>query len=160
MSDEPIVGFELKMIGRLNPAKLRTAPANESAVEGKRKDQEAVRKIAAGYAEEAILRLVHIMRTSTDNNEVMRAVDKLLNRGIGLAKAVSEEERKGADAGSLLDVLAAFSSVQANMERGTSDAPAIEHNPTIDDDASAEAFFDELARTRGDDIVDGELVSD
>lgn len=162
MSDErPVVAFQLNLIGRLNPANPRSAPKNDSALEGKRKDQERVRQLAATFSEEVLLRYVHIMRTSTDNSEVMRAGDRILNRAIGLAKAVSEEERKGADAHSLLDVLAAFSGQQAQLERSTSDAPAIAHT-TIDNDQSAANFFDELERSRRDegDIVDGEVVSD
>lgn len=162
MSDEeqkPVIGFKLEMIGRLNPAKPRSA-ADESALEGKRRDQERVRRLSAVYDEECILRLVYLMRTSKDENVQLRCIDRILNRSIGLPKAVSEEERKGADAHSLLDVLAALSGQQANLERGTTDAPAIQHNPTIDNDSSAANFFDELERSRrDDDIVDGELVS-
>lgn len=159
MSDD-VVGFELKMIGRFNPNRSKAVPGNESAVEGKRKDQERVRQLAATFGEEALLVYVSLMRTSTDENVRMRAADKVLNRAIGLPKAVSEEERKGADAHSLLDVLAAFSGAQAELERGTTDAPAIKHETTIDNDQSTAAFLDELQRSRDGDIVDGELVSD
>lgn len=160
MSDDNVVGFELKMIGRLNPAKSRSVPSNDSAIEGKRRDQEAGRQLANQFAQEAFLQIVATMRTTTDEGMRIRCAEKIMNRAWGLPKAVSEEERKGADAHSLLDVLAAFSGTQANLERSTSDATAIKHETTIDNDQSTAAFLDELQRARDGDIVDGELVSD
>jgi hypothetical protein len=160
MTDENVMGFKLELVGRFNPAKSKAVPGNESIVEGKRRDQEAGRKLANEYAQEAFLAIVSTMRTTTDENVRLRCADKIMNRAWGLAKAVSEEERKGADSHSLLDVLAAFSGTQANLERGTPEAPAISHETTIDNDQSTTAFLDELQRQRGGDIVDGELVSD
>jgi hypothetical protein len=160
MSDEPVVGFKLEMVGRLNPAKVRSAQS-DNVSDHRRQDQEAYRKAMVPYFDEMILGMVHEFRTATDVNIKFRIFKEFANRIMGMPRAVSEEERKGADAHSLLDVLAAFSGNQAVLERGTTETPAVQHKPTIDNDASTASFFEELDRSRqGDDIVDGEIVSD
>lgn len=165
MSDDgekPVIGFKLEMIGRLSPGGARSTTKADNTTESKRQDQEHYRKAMTPFFDEMILGMVHEFRTTTDVNVKFRIFKEFANRIMGMPKAVSEEERKGADAHSLLDVLAGFSSTQATLERGTTDAPAIQHKPTIDNDQSTANFFDELERSRRDDgdIVDGELVSD
>lgn len=115
----------------------------DQAVEHKRHSQERIRKVADQYSEEALLRYVHLMRTSPDERIQMNAADRILNRAIGMAKALSEEEKKGADAGSILDVLAAVSAHQGAIERTPPEAPVIEHNSAGPDD-SFEKLMDEI----------------
>lgn len=136
--------FELKLVGRLNAGQVVSRPTEGNPdVAHKRHDQEKVRKVAAEYAEEALLRYVHLMRNSPDERIQMQAADRILNRAIGMAKALSEEEKKGADAGSILDVLAAVSARQGEIERTPPDAPAIEHDPQ-GPDASFEKLMDDI----------------
>lgn len=143
MADDD-VKFELKLIGRLNAGQV--APRTQQSdpdVSHKRHDQERIRKVATQYDEEALLKYVHLMRNSPDERIQLQAADRILNRSIGMAKALSEEEKKGADAGTILDVLAAVSARQGALERRPPDAPAIEHevkNP----DENFEKLLDDI----------------
>lgn len=133
MADDD-VKFELKLIGRLNAGQV--APRTQQSdpdVSHKRHDQERIRKVATQYDEEALLKYVHLMRYSPDERIQLQAADRILNRSIGMAKALSEEEKKGADAGTILDVLAAVSSRQGALERQAPDQPAIEHQANPDE---------------------------
>lgn len=122
-------------------------------VSHKRHDQERVRKVATQYDEEALLKYVHLMRTSPDERIQMQAADRILNRSIGMAKALSEEEKKGADAGSILDVLAAMSKHASIAESQPPDAPAIEHEAQTPEN-SLESFLNEL------DAEDAVIIND
>lgn len=103
-------------------------------MEQRRQDQETGRRLACEYAEEALLVNVHVMRTSPDENIKLRAAKNIMDRAWGQTKALTEEEKKGADAGSILDVLAAVSARQGQIERTPPDAPALEHDPASPDD--------------------------
>lgn len=149
--------FELKLMGRLNPAKLRPPPAEDSAIQSRRNDREKGRQLCADYATEAILTLVSLMRQDPDPNIKMRAAKMILDRGLGQTKPVTEEEKKQAGVADILELLAGVSTHSAAIEQGTQEAPAIEHT-TIDDDQSAEAFFRELEQARQGDVDDGVLV--
>jgi hypothetical protein len=144
MADGPL--FELKLIGRLNAGQAVSRPQQTSDpdVSHKRHDQEKIRKVATDYAEEALLKYVSLMRTSPDERIQLQAADRILNRAIGMAKALSEEEKKGADAGSILDVLAAVSARCSATEQKPPEAPALEHEPKAAE-SSLESFLDELA---------------
>lgn len=109
----------------------------------KRHSQEEVRQLADQYKEEALLQYVNIMRTSPDERIRMQAADRILNRAVGMAKALSEEEKKGADAGSILDVLAAVSATMSIQEQRAPDAPALEHEQQDPED-SLEKLLDDL----------------
>lgn len=128
MADE--TRFELHLVGRVaGLGQVVSRPSeNDPHIAGKRRDQEQVRKLASEYKDEALLRYVHLMRTSPDERIQMQAADRILNRAIGMAKALSEEEKKGADGGSILDVLAAVSTYQGKLEQTPPDAPALEHD--------------------------------
>lgn len=116
-----------------------------------REDRETGRRLAAEYAPEALLKNVHLMRTSTDENIVLRATKAIMDRAWGNTKPATEEEKKGADAGSILDVLAAMSLQASITEQRPPDAPAIEHDAQNPEN-SLESFLNEL------DAEDAELV--
>ena len=146
MADESDKGiFELHLVGRVSGlGQAVSAPQQtDPSVSHKRHDQERIRKVAVEYAEEALLRYVHLMRNSPDERIQLQAADRILNRSIGMAKALSEEEKKGADAGSILDVLAAVSIRAAATEQRPPEAPAIEHEPKTAED-SLQALLDDL----------------
>lgn len=134
MADDPNKGvFELHLVGRVSGLgqAVSVPQQNDPSVNRKRHDQEKVRKVAVEYAEEALLKYVDLMRNDPDSRIQLQAADRILNRSIGMAKALSEEEKKGADAGSILDVLAAVSIRAAAIEQRPPDAPAIEHDPQV-----------------------------
>lgn len=143
MADGPV--FELKLIGRLNAGQVapRAIPDADPNVANKRRSQEQLRKLADSYKEEAFLLYVYLMRNSPDERVQMAAADRIVNRAVGLAKALSEEEKKGADAGSILDVLAAVSSMASIQERQAPDAPALEHEASNPDD-NFEKLLDDI----------------
>lgn len=143
MADDD-VKFELKLIGRLNAGQVAPRTQQSSPdVNHKRHDQERIRKVATQYDEEALLKYVHLMRTSPDERIQMQAADRILNRSIGMAKALSEEEKKGADAGTILDVLAAVSARQGAIEQRAPEQPAIEHNANSTDE-NFEKLMDDI----------------
>lgn len=145
--------FELKLVGRLNAGLPASAPKTSPDIERRRQDQETGRRLANEYAEEAFLNTVHVMRTTTDEQVRLRASKQIMDRAWGLTKALTEEEKKGADAGSILDVLAAVSSHMSAIEQTPPDAPAIEHRPESTDD-SLEKLLNDL-NTEDAEIVDG-----
>jgi hypothetical protein len=146
--------FELKLIGRLNAGQAVSKPQQSSPhIEARREDQETGRRLANEYAKEALLTQVHLMRTSTDENVIMRASKEIMNRAWGQTKALTEEEKKGADAGSILDVLAAVSSHMSAIEQTPPEAAAIEHQPETTED-SLEKLLDDL------NTEDAELIND
>ena len=156
MTDE--VRFQLNLVGKLNPAKLRQQ--EDATLSARRESRETGRRLADEYAEEMLLRVVSLAREKgQDPNVVLRCAKFVCDRAWGQTKALTEEEKKGADAGSILDVLAAVSSSMSAIERAPTDVPSIEHT-TIDNDNQADALFEEIRRERAGEIVDGELVSD
>lgn len=147
--------FELHLVGRVAGLGQVVSRPTESDpnVARKRKSQEEIRLLADTYKEEALLAYVHTMRTTVDERIRIQCADRLLNRAVGMAKALSEEEKKGADAGSILDVLAAVSTYQGQIERTPPDAPPIEHEALSYDD-SVERLLDDI------EADDAELVDD
>ena len=159
--DDKPIKFELKLIslkGQLRAGQVTSGTQqSDPDVKHKRHSQEKVRKVADQYTEEALLKYVHLMRTSPDERIQMSAADRILNRAIGMAKPLSEEEKKGADAGSILDVLAAMSAQQSALERQDPEAPALEHNA---EDESFERLMSDINADGAidDDAEDGELI--
>lgn len=115
----------------------------DSHIVRQREDRETGRRTAAEYAPEMLLINVHLARTSTDENIVLRASKAVMDRAWGNTKPATEEEKKGADAGSILDVLAAMSRQASVTEQRPPDAPAIEHEPKAAEN-SLQSFLDEL----------------
>lgn len=152
--------FELKMIGRLKAGQPRVAPPEDAVLSSRKNDREKGRKVAAGYAEEMLLMVVSVAREKgQDPNVVLRCAKFVCDRAWGQTKPVTEEEKRQAGVGDILELLAGVSTHAASIEQGTQEAPAIEHT-TIDDDQSAEAFFEALRKDQLSDTVDGELVDD
>lgn len=146
--------FELKLVGRLNAGLPASRPPTSPDIERKRHDQETGRRLANEYAEEALLTSVHIMRTDPDPSIRLRAANTIMDRAWGKSKPLAEEEKKGADAGSILDVLAAVSTHMSAIEQTPPDAPAIEHQPSSPEE-SLERLLDDL---NADDAEDAEIV--
>lgn len=157
MSDEE-VRFQLNLVGRLKPGQVRTA--SDGTLEKRREDRETGRRLANNYAEEMLLRVVTLARTEgQDPNVVLRCAKFVCDRAWGQTKPLTEEEKKGADAGSILDVLAAVSSQMKSIEREPEEAPAIEHT-TIDKDQDVDQLLEQLRQDIDDDqIADGVLVT-
>lgn len=152
MADGPV--FELKLVGRLNAGQVAPKTTQSSPdIERRRHDQETGRRLANEYAEEMLLINVHIARTSTDEGIRLRATKAVMDRAWGQTKALTEEEKKGADAGSILDVLAAVSSHMSAIEQTPPDAPALEHEPQSKED-SLEKLLDDL-NAEDAEIIDG-----
>lgn len=145
--------FELRLVGRVAGLGQVVSRSSETDphVAHKRRSQEELRVLADSYKEEALLKHVHLMRHSPDERIQQSSANVILNRAVGLAKALSEEEKKGADAGSILDVLAAMSTIQGAIERTPPEAPAIEHDSQ---DTDFDQLLDELS-TEDAVIVDG-----
>jgi hypothetical protein len=140
------VRFELKLTRGGPPTGAQAAPVNEQ----RRHDQETGRREANKYAEEALHRVLAIMRQSPDENMVMKCAKMIMDRAWGQTKALTEEEKKGADAGSILDILASVSVTQTQIEneaRGHAikQLDAIEGESTVLD---AESFLAEVERER------------
>lgn len=110
---EPTPANVLTEIVRLNKV---PSIQRQQAKETKMQDQEAARRLAGQYGPEMLLRLVNIVRTSTDEKNVIKCIGMLLDRWVGSPKPPTEEEKKGADGGSLLDILAAVSIRNNNLE--------------------------------------------
>lgn len=135
---------------------MSATPKTDSHIVRQREDRETGRRTAAEYAPEMLLINVHLARTSVDENIILRASKAVMDRAWGNTKPATEEEKKGADAGSILDVLAAMSRQAGIAESRPLDAPAIEHEPQTPEN-SLESFLDEL-NGADDDAEDAELV--
>lgn len=111
--NEPTPANVLTEIVRLNKV---PSIQRQQAKETKMQDQEAARRLAGQYGPEMLLKLVSIVRTSSDEKNVIKCIGMLLDRWVGSPKPPTEEEKKGADGGSLLDILAAVSVKNNNLE--------------------------------------------
>lgn len=150
MSDKSVL-FELRLTNPGTRAPVLPSPATEQ----RRQDQETGRREANKYAEEALFKVLAIMRTSPDERLAMNAAKMIMDRAWGQTKPLTEEEKKGADAGSILDILASVSMTQTGIEneaRGHAiesrkNENAIEGESTVLD---AEDFLAEVERERGE----------
>jgi hypothetical protein len=112
----------------------------------KRQKKAELDLLALQYSEEAMLTLVHVMRTSPDLRLRRDCANDLLNRGIGRTKPVAEDGQKAPGAENLLEVLAGISRVASANEQAQR---ALGHTPkdvtpinVIEHDA--ESFLREL----------------
>lgn len=83
----------------------------------KRQKKAELDQLALQYSEEAMLTLVHVMRTSPDLRLRRDCANDLLNRGIGRTKPVVEDGQKAPGAENLLEVLAGISRVASANEQ-------------------------------------------
>lgn len=130
MTDKSVL-FELKLTPNIRGGTAINPSSPDTSL--RRHDQETGRKLANQYAEEAMLKLVSIMRVTTDENVALRTCKMIMDRAWGQTKALTEEEKKGADAGSILDILASVSITQTQIEneaRGHVQRQAIEGQAT------------------------------
>lgn len=107
------------------------------------------------FLEEMMLGMVHDYRTSKDPGHRFKIAKYFMDQVIGSPKPLTEEEKKGADAGTILDVLAAMSTKQGAIEREGRQTPVIEHKP----DASVTERFDSLL-DQFNDTEDGVVIDD
>lgn len=155
MSDEPAApdGGFLQKVYRLNQVAVQQ---RQQVSDNKTQDQEAGRRLAASYAQEAVLKAVNMMRTSTDDSTILKCIKIITDRAWGTPKPMTEEEKKGADSGSLLDVLAAMSihnnkleiTVKQNAQIATTQKDI---TPNPDQITDIEGFFEEVDREKKND---------
>lgn len=126
------------------------APPSASEVT-RRQDQETGRRLANKYAEEAMLEMVNLMRQTKDENVKIRACKMIMDRAWGQTKPLTEEEKKGADAGSILDILAQVSVTQTQIENEARGHAVAKQTELIEGESTvldAEDFLAEVERER------------
>ena len=142
-TNQPDGLFELHMIGKLSPDAKKPAPENPALAQ-LRQDQENGRREAGKFAMEALYTAVAFMRDGKmDPKHRLNALKQIMDRAWGTPKPLSEEEKKGADAHSILDVLAAVSTTALASERQLKEVAAIEEKG-VSTDEEAIRFLDEL----------------
>lgn len=106
----------------------RSKSIAEDPIAAQRKqDQETGRQEALKYAQEALMTVVHKMRTSPDENVVMKACVEVMNRAWGKPVPTASEDPKLANK-SILDILEAVSITHARVEH-TERQKALEAQP-------------------------------
>jgi len=143
--DVPDPNF-LQKVYRLNEVAAQT---RQQAVDTKIQDQEAGRRLSAAYAQEAILKAVSLMRTSTDDSTILKCIKLITDRAWGSPKPLTEEEKKGADGGTILDILASMSAQNKNLEISIKQNAQIaatpkDITPNPDQITDLEGFFEEV----------------
>lgn len=154
MADDE-VKFELRLAARLNPSKARSAAPVDPERAQRRHIQETGRRLMEPFLEEMMLGMVHDYRTSKDPAHRFKIAKYFMDQVIGSPKPLTEEEKKGADAGTILDVLAAMSSQQSAIERQGRETPVLEHSPEKPVEESFENLLDQFKDTVDGEIIDG-----
>jgi len=129
------VQVEITLIGTLGRSiEKRLDPVQEKV----REDRETGRREAAGFAKEALYEVVALMRVTTDPNVKLKAAKLIMDRGWGQTKALTEEEKKSADAGTILDILASVSASMTAIENEATGVKQIASDNEEEDDS----YFD------------------
>lgn len=140
---QPDTLFELRMVGKMPNETRKPAPENPALAQ-LRQDQENGRREACRFAMEALYTAVSMMRDEKlDPKHRLNALKQVMDRAWGTPKPLSEEEKKGADAHSILDVLAAVSTTALASERQLKEVQALEDKGISTEDEALE-FLDEL----------------
>jgi len=147
------VRFELRLAARLTPSKARSAPPVDPERAARRHVQETGRRLMEPFVEEMVYSMIHDHRTCNDMAHRFKIQKYILDQVLGSPKPLTEEEKKGADAGTILDALAAMSSQQSAIEREGRETPQIEHVPIKDVKSDIGSILDQFA-----DTVDGEII--
>src|SRR5262245_54720606 len=120
VSDEPL--FDLRVVGRLSGS----APAphvDDSYTVKRRQAAEDGRLAVQPFINEALLFLVHTMRTTKSEEIRTRIALKILDRGWGLPKPLPPDDPGAVGNGnSIIDLLAAASQHAGRLERNGSSA--------------------------------------
>lgn len=124
MADGPMI--EIKLTGRLGQ---QIAPRPSPVDDQKRQDQETGRRAAQEFAMEALHGMVGLMRHSPDPQLRFKAQKEILDRAWGKSKPLTEAEKQGEDAASILDILAGVSRSMTLEEAETSKQKLIESTP-------------------------------
>lgn len=151
---EDEVRFELRLAARLTPSTARSAAPVDPVREQRRHIQETGRRLMEPFMEEMMLGMVHDHRTCKDFNMRFKIAKYFLDQCIGSPKPLTEEEKKGADAGTILDVLAAMSAKQGSIEREGRNTPVLEHDKAPQSVEDMSKLLDQFS----DNIEDGEIV--
>lgn len=122
MSDGGKVLIELNLAAF---ARQGIRPADPVA-EKRREDIETGRRAAQEFAYEALHGMVHLMRTSQDESIKFKAQKEIMDRAWGKSKPLTEEEKQGADAATILDILGAMSREMTSIENEASRPKLIE----------------------------------
>lgn len=153
MSDDQVPANFLEKVYRLNQVAVKQ---RQQVVEGKLQDQEAGRRLMAEYAPEACLKVLNLLRITNDPATILKCAKFITDRAWGTPKPMTEEEKKGADGGSILDVLAAASVHNRNLEITIKQNSKIESElkditPDHGQITDLEGFFEEVDKESGDD---------
>jgi len=146
MTDNVLVNIKLT-----SPSVIKRVTPDSPSDVSRRHDQETGRRLAHKYAEEAMLELVSLMRQTTDENVKLRSCKMIMDRAWGQTKALTEEEKKGADAGSILDILASVSVSQTQIENEARGHAIAKQNEFIEGESTVlnvEDFLAEAERER------------
>lgn len=155
MADENKVQFELRLAAQLSPSIARKpAPVDPERAQ-RRHVQETGRRLLEPFLEEAIYSMVHDMRTSKNENHRFKIQKYILDQVIGSPKPLTEEEKKGADAGTILDILAAMSTQQGAIEREGRETPVLEHAPAKGAETDVGTLLDQFRDAEDGEIIDG-----
>lgn len=112
------INFQLNIVHR---GGVRSQDPDNSK---RRADAENGRQKAQGFAEEALLAAVSVMRHSKDPTQILKACKMIMDRAWGIPKSADEEEANAKNQ-SIVEILAAFSS--GNALAAPEPTPALEH---------------------------------
>ena len=120
----------------------------DSAAEKRREDIETGRRAAQEYAYEALYGMVQLMRTSQDESIKFKAQKEIMDRAWGKSKPLTEEEKQGADAATILDILGAMSREMSLVENEAERPKLIESTKEETDYYDVDAILVEAEKER------------
>lgn len=144
MSDGGKVLIELNLAAFSRQA-VRVA---DPVAERRREDIETGRRAAQEFAYEALHGMVHLMRTSPDESIKFKAQKEIMDRAWGKSKPLTEEEKQGADAASILDILGAMSREMTAIEAETAKPKLIESSKEETDYYDVDAILVEAEKEK------------
>jgi hypothetical protein len=143
MSDGGRVLIELNLA-----AFSRQVARVDPVAEKRREDIETGRRAAQEFAYEALHGMVHLMRTSQDEGIKFKAQQEIMNRAWGKTKPLTEEEKQGADAATILDILGEMSRNMTAIENEAARPKLIESTKEETDYYDADAILIEAEKEK------------
>lgn len=144
MSDGGKVLIELNLAAFSRQPSLRSDPIAEK----RREDIETGRRAAQEFAYEALHGMVHLMRTSQDESIKFKAQKEIMDRAWGKSKPLTEEEKQGADAATILDILGAMSREMTAIEAEHAAPKLIESTKEESDYFDVDAILVEVEKEK------------
>ena len=120
----------------------------DTIAEKRREDIETGRRAAQEFAYEALHGMVHLMRTSQDESIKFKAQKEIMDRAWGKSKPLTEEEKQGADAASILDILGAMSREMSLIENEAEKPKLIESTKDEADYFDVDAILVEVEKEK------------